>query len=145
VADALCSTLVAPRAASVWLSKPTRDGVRRLKTAQEHERLLSTPVVAKTEHFVLHRLNVPSEDGLRASVLVSKRHARHAVTRNLIRRQLDALVQAHSDQLPPTRHLLRLIRPMNASYSSASSMQLKKAVRHELERLLLVNPSPLAP
>ena len=119
--------------------------MRRLKTAQEHERLLATPVVAKTEHFVLHRLIEPSEQGLRASVLVSKRHARHAVTRNLIRRQLDALVLAHCDQLPPTSHLLRLTRPMNASFTSAASISLKRAVRHELARLLQVNPSSLAP
>jgi ribonuclease P protein component len=119
--------------------------VRRLQSAQDHESLLKTQVVARSAHFVMHRACEPDAQGLRASVLVSKRHARQAVTRNLIRRQLDALILAHAHQLQPTRHLFRLTRPMGSLFISASSTLLKQAVRQELQHLLLTAPTPTTP
>ncbi len=119
--------------------------MRRLQSAQDHESLLKTTVVARSAHFVMHRAAQTDEQGLRASVLVSKRHARQAVTRNLIRRQLDALIQAHAHQLLPTRHLFRLTRPMGTLFISASSTQLKQAVRQELQQLLLTAHPSITP
>ena len=122
--------------------------MRRLQSGEDHERLLKSEVVARSAHFVMHRLTEPDDQGLRASVLVSKRHARQAVTRNLIRRQLDALIQLHAKDIQPTRHLFRLTRPMSAHFVSASSAQLKQVVRKELQQLLLtarpasITPSP---
>jgi ribonuclease P protein component len=75
-----------------------------------------------------------------AGYVVPKRHARRAVTRNLIRRQMrQALTeqQGASAGLPPGIWVLRLRREFDyALYPSASSAPLKAAVREELERLL---------
>lgn len=75
-----------------------------------------------------------------AGYVVPKRHARRAVTRNLIRRQMrQALIeqQGGGAGLPPGIWVLRLRQGFDrAQYPSAASAPLKAAVRDELARLL---------
>ena len=70
-------------------------------------------------------------------MVVPKRHARRAVTRNLIRRQMRALMQAHASELPPGLWVLRLKAPFDPrQFPSACSQALRTAVRDELGVLL---------
>jgi len=75
-----------------------------------------------------------------AGYVVPKRHARRAVTRNLIRRQMrQALIEQQGGDagLPPGIWVLRLRQGFDrAQYPSAASAPLKAAVRDELARLL---------
>lgn len=72
--------------------------IRHLQSRQQFQHLLGVAPAAKTSHFCLHRL--PAGPWLQADfsacalwvgVLVPKRWARRAVTRNLIRRQIYAV------------------------------------------------------
>ena len=69
--------------------------------------------------------------------VVPKRHARRAVTHNLIKRQMRAVVERLEAQLEPGVWLLRLKSPFSpAQFPSADSRALRLAVRGELEALL---------
>ncbi len=69
--------------------------------------------------------------------LVPKRHARRAVTRNLIKRQGHSAFSRHAATLPPGLWLLRLRQPFSTTeFPSAKSQALARAVRGELEALL---------
>jgi ribonuclease P protein component len=73
---------------------------------------------------------------VRLGVLVPKRHARRAVTRNLIRRLVRALFIRQVAALPTGHWLVRLKAPFApAVFVSAASPALARAVRQELERL----------
>lgn len=103
------------------------------------------------------RLPDPAGDAACASLrghwlgmVVPKRHARRAVTRNLIRRQMRALMQAHAAELPPGLWVLRLKAPFDPrQFPSACSQALRIAVRDELGVLLRRarsgQPQPRAP
>lgn len=68
--------------------------------------------------------------------VVPKRHARRAVTRNLIRRQIYAAAGRARVGLPGGMWLVRLRQPFASSqYPSASSDVLRAAVRQELDKL----------
>lgn len=70
-------------------------------------------------------------------VLVPKRHARRAVTRNLIRRLVRAVFALHLAGLPSGRWLVRLKAPFPArEFVSAASPSLAAAIRDELGQLL---------
>ena len=76
-------------------------------------------------------------------LVVPKRHARRAVTRNLLKRQMrsrmaDAVAQAPMPaQLPPGLWVLRLKSPFDkARFASAASAALRDAARSELTLLL---------
>ena len=114
---------------------------------------MSGAPVAKTPHFALHR----SALGATASagpalfpvadawlgVLLPKRWARRAVTRNAIRRQIYELARLQADQLPQAAWVVRLRSEFSRKqFVSASSDPLKRAVRAELEQLLgrVLNP-----
>lgn len=69
--------------------------------------------------------------------MVPKRHAKRAVTRNLLKRQMRAGFARHAVNLPPGLWLLRLHAGFAvADYPSARSEALAQAARHEIERLL---------
>ena len=69
--------------------------------------------------------------------VVPKRHARRAVTRNLIKRQIYAAAGRVESALPEGMWLVRLRHPYAATaYPSAASDALRAAVRLELDRLL---------
>jgi ribonuclease P protein component len=68
--------------------------------------------------------------------VVPKRHARRAVTRNLIKRQIRAAAQRMEPGLPEGMWLVRLRQPFAATaFPSAASQALRQAVRVELDRL----------
>ena len=68
--------------------------------------------------------------------MVPKRHARRAVTRNLIKRQIrTAALRVHAG-LPEGMWLVRLRQPFAVTaFPSAASQALRQAVRAELDRL----------
>ena len=68
--------------------------------------------------------------------VVPKRHARRAVTRNLLKRQMRAAAQRVEGRLPGGLWLVRLRQPFAAAdFPSAASQALRAAARTELDRL----------
>jgi len=68
--------------------------------------------------------------------VVPKRHARRAVTRNLIKRQIRAAALRVHAGLPEGMWLVRLRQPFAVpAFPSAASQALRQAVRTELDRL----------
>jgi ribonuclease P protein component len=125
--------------------------VRRLTSQAQFQAVLACPPVARTEHFVMHRMDLHSSPdterrtraehqafahaGLWLGAMVPKRWARRAVTRNLIKRQIYSLARQH---LRPDdgAYLVRLRSIYEKrQYSSAASDHLRIAVRSELEQL----------
>lgn len=118
---------------------------------------MAGPPVAKTPHFALHRAPL---DGLHEGrrlfpvvdtwlgVLLPKRWAKRAVTRNAIRRQIyeTARQRAQAEGLPDAALVVRLRTAFNRQvFVSATSDALKRAVRTELEQLyaqLARRPAP---
>jgi ribonuclease P protein component len=69
--------------------------------------------------------------------IVPKRHARRAVTRSLLKRQIRAAFERHAAALPGGLWLVRLRAPFSATeFVSARSPRLASAARTELDRLL---------
>ncbi len=72
-----------------------------------------------------------------AGCVVPKRHAKRAVTRNLVKRQVRAALARHAGRLAPGLWLVRLKAPFaGAQFPSAASGALRQAVRAELESLI---------
>ncbi len=102
--------------------------------------------VAKTPHFALHRAALNSGDGTSAlfpvadawlGVLLPKRWARRAVTRNAIRRQIYEAARSRAPDLPQAALVVRLRTEFSRKqFISATSDGLKRAVRAELDQLL---------
>ncbi len=70
--------------------------------------------------------------------VVPKRHARRAVTRSLLKRQMRSVFEKHAGALAPGLWLLRLSQTFAvAQFPSARSAALSMAARSELESLLL--------
>lgn len=70
-------------------------------------------------------------------LVVPKRYARRAVTRNLIKRQMRTLMAAQAATLPAGLWVLRLKSPFDrAQFSSPASDRLRDAARDELALLL---------
>lgn len=68
--------------------------------------------------------------------VIPKRHARRSVTRNLLRRQIRAVMADQIDQLPAGLWLVRLRAPFaRADFPSADSEALRQAARAELHQL----------
>ena len=113
--------------------------------------------VARTEHFALHRAGFqptgqesssagPGSERSQAlfavqgepwiGAIVPKRWARRAVTRNAIKRQIYTVSQDFEARLPAAAHVVRLRAGFDkARFRSATSPELKEAVRAELQRL----------
>jgi ribonuclease P protein component len=134
--------------------------VHRLKTRPQFQAALAGGTVSRTAHFALHRLlltvgeSTPKAsadtagpapdaaqalfalDGVWMGAMVPKRWARRAVTRNAIKRQIYAVSRHYADRLPHAAHVVRLRTAFDRKqFISASSEQLKWAVRQELEQL----------
>jgi ribonuclease P protein component len=72
-------------------------------------------------------------------LVVPKRHAKRAVTRSLIKRQMRAQADAHRERLPPGQWVLRLRAPFDPRrFSSAASSLLRETAREELARVFAV-------
>lgn len=81
--------------------------------------------------------------------VVPKRHARRAVTRALIKRQIYAAAERHRAELAPGLWVVRLRAPIERSlFPSAASTALKLGTRTELDALFaragrfLAEPKP---
>lgn len=118
---------------------------------------MAGPPVVKTAHFALHMAAAPlalkTPEGAPApvgvlsrplftgpgpwvGVVVPKRWARRAVTRNLIKRQIYALAQERLLALPCAAMVVRLRSGFDRQqFVSAASDTLKGAVRTELQML----------
>lgn len=102
--------------------------------------------VAKTPHFALHRVALDAAREGRPlfpvadawlGVLLPKRWARRAVTRNAIRRQIYEASRERAAALPRAVFVVRLRTGFNRQqFVSATSDALKRAVRAELDQLL---------
>lgn len=141
--------------------------MQRLKTRAQFQAVLAGATVARSEHFALHRSELPSCDKGVAGVLASelsekaeitekklqplfplldlwigamvpKRWAKRAVTRNAIKRQIYTVCADFSPKQRQAAFVVRLRRDFSRKvYVSASSDQLKQAVRTELLALIL--------
>ena len=79
----------------------------------------------------------PPPEGRWLGTVVPKRHARRAVTRNLLKRQMRAVVQHEADKLPPGLWVVRLKAPFDKQqFPSAASAPLRDSARSELAILL---------
>ena len=141
-----------------WYSLKSADFVAMLATAplatSRHfvlQHLAASPASAK---LVARRAVVPnlstadaptradSVDNISApsawwlGVVVPKRHAKRAVTRNLLKRQVRAVVDRHRPRMPPGQWLVRLRAPFDARlFVSAASAALRETARVELEEM----------
>lgn len=144
--------------------------LRSLQTRAQFEAALRAQVVARSEHFALHRLlidrpetsgsasalvrNSSSEpvsqerseksvwaglnlDGPALGVVVPKRWAPRAVTRNLIKRQARELARQGLSAQANTVFLLRLRKHWGASYTAARSPLLAREVRRQIQGVFL--------
>jgi ribonuclease P protein component len=141
--------------------------IGRLLQAADFERVLKSPSRSRSAHFALHHVAQPplpprkpapkmiSTDLSTAAAqacpqpvddlldrrwlgyVVPKRHARRAVTRNLLKRQIRHAFDRHAEHLPPGQWLVRLRCPFALTdFISARSDRLAHASRQELESLL---------
>ncbi len=139
----------------------------RLVHKADFERLLSTRSRVRSTHFALHHVSgapqgpptwvckagaaelsttpapvlpPPVDDspaGHWVGCVVPKRHARRAVTRNLLKRQIRASFDRHAASLPGGLWLVRLRAGFStAEFVSARSVALAQAARAELDGLL---------
>ncbi len=140
--------------------------MQRIKTRAQFQAVMAGSTVSRTTHFALHRVALPQSSASTSAstsvpatatatapalaapplfavhdvwvgVLLPKRWARRAVTRNAIRRQIYAVCDAHAAELPRAAHVIRLRSTFDRKlFISATSAQLKQAVRTELEQLV---------
>lgn len=69
-------------------------------------------------------------------LVVPKRHAKRAVTRNLIKRQLREAMRRHGAALPPGLWVVRLRAPIDRTeFRSPASECLRESARSEIEQL----------
>ena len=105
----------------------------------------------KSPHFVLHHWQTSCESltgpeltsapalfiDRHLGVVVPKRLAKKAVTRNLIRRQAKDIWQRMHEKLPSAVYVVRLKAAFSGhDFASASSVRLRQAVRAELTQLV---------
>ncbi len=114
---------------------------------------MAAGTVSRTTHFALHRCRLQTPTvaaaaqppaagpvglelacGVWIGALIPKRWAKRAVTRNTIKRQIYAL--SGESSLPSAAHVVRLRAGFDRKlFLSATSAQLKSAVRGELQQL----------
>lgn len=88
----------------------------------------------------------PRLQGHWLGLVVPKRHAKRAVTRNLIKRQIRAAMQHHAAALPPGLWVVRLRQGFDRQqFSSPASEQLQAVARGEIAQLFERAAAPRAP
>ncbi|ARU03318.1 hypothetical protein CCO03_00200 [Comamonas serinivorans] len=127
--------------------------MRRLKTRAQFQAVLAGQVVARTPHFVLHRLTLGSastealEPGPAAllfptpdawvGAMLPKRWAKRSVTRHAIKRQIYHRPEWALAAFDGHAHVVRLRSGFSTkAFPSAWSEPLRLAVRQELAQLL---------
>ncbi len=137
--------------------------MQRLKTRPQFQATMSAGTIARTAHFALHRMELVAEvAGMAANpntgpgsndpqalfgigavrqqawlgAMVPKRWARRSVTRHTIKRQIYAVSTDYEDALCCASYVVRLRSGFDRKqFISATSDQLKVAVRKELQQL----------
>lgn len=113
-----------------------------LRTPEQFQVVMNAGVLAQSPHFALHGLRL-SAAGVSAplftgahshlGVVLPKRHAKKAVRRNMLRRQIVSLGRDLNEALQDSALVVRLKRGFDdQTFVSARSVPLKKAVRAEL-------------
>jgi ribonuclease P protein component len=140
---------------SLLQSGPTGEGshdfarARRIIKTDEFSSVFRLRPSQKSAHFVLYtRLNqLPHA---RLGVVVAKRLAPRAVTRNTIKRVTRELFRVTG--LPAIDCVVRLAKPVNSKSGPATSAKLKAELRQELSRMFAAQarlsrtaPLPKAP
>ncbi len=141
--------------------------IGRLVHKADFERLLATRSRSRSAHFALHHVGTDdlpprppaaepaagnlstgsvgstpapvdkSEPSLWCGCVVPKRHARRAVTRSLLKRQIRGALSRHAALLPAGHWLVRLRAGFPVTeFASARSQALSEAARTELDGLL---------
>ena len=137
--------------------------MQRLKTRPQFQATMSAGTIARTPHFALHRLELAAEvaemvanpktgpgsndpqalfgiGALREQAwlgaMVPKRWAKRSVTRHTIKRQIYAVATDYEAALLRASYVVRLRSGFDRKqFVSATSEQLKAAVRKELQQL----------
>lgn len=105
------------------------------QASKRAENELSTEA-APFEVEVVDELLVSGATGLWLGAVVPKRHARRAVTRTLLKRQIRSVVGARAPALLSGLWVVRLRAPFDkARFPSAASDALRRCAREELELL----------
>jgi ribonuclease P protein component len=112
---------------------------RRIVKTDEFSSVFRLRPVQRSAHFVLYtRINqLPHA---RLGIVVAKRFAPRAVTRNTIKRVARELFRQSA--LPAIDCIVRLSRPVNAKTGPATSAALKVELRKELMRLFMSQRLP---
>jgi ribonuclease P protein component len=114
--------------APVWT--PSMARADELSTESDHPGVLPVDNIAALAH------------GFHLGAVVPKRHAKRAVTRSLIKRQIRATFASHAAALPAGQWLVRLRQPFApAQFVSARSPALQRAAQQELNQLFS-HPNP---
>lgn len=80
--------------------------------------------------------NAPKPRHWWLGLVVPKRHARRAVTRSLLKRQMRSQADGQRHRLPPGQWIIRLRAPFDPRrFTSAASTPLRDAARQELEQI----------
>jgi ribonuclease P protein component len=106
---------------------------RRIVKTDEFSSVFRLRPVARTDHFVLY-VRPNSLGHARLGIVVAKRFAPRAVTRNLVKRLARELFRTSA--LGAVDCIVRLSKPLVGRQQSASSPPLRHAVAAELARLL---------
>jgi ribonuclease P protein component len=122
--------------------------LQRLASRPQFQAVLAGSIVARTPHFALHRVALDANranearqplfavDDVWLGAMVPKRWAKRAVTRNTIKRQVYAVSQDFESSLTRSAHVVRLRSGFDRlHFASATSDELKAAVRSELQQL----------
>lgn len=141
---------VVPRVASAWPSKPdagflpesrnacfmraTFGPAARLHRPSEFAAALKGRRIARGALLVVStpREQPEADASARLGMIIAKRFAPHAVTRNTIKRVIRESFRQRRDDLPPRDFVFRLHGPVG----SVTLTELKKQVRAEVETLL---------
>ncbi|MES2535499.1 MAG: ribonuclease P protein component [Pseudomonadota bacterium] len=112
---------------------------RRIVKTDEFSSVFRLRPVYRSAHFVLYT-RVTDLPHARLGVVVAKRFAPRAVTRNTIKRVARELFRQSA--LPPIDCIVRLSKPVNAKSGPATTAALKAELRNELMRLFLSQRLP---
>lgn len=105
---------------------------RRIVKTDDFSSVFRLRPAYKTTHFVLYTRKTQLPHA-RLGVVVAKRFAPRAVTRNTIKRITRELFRTAN--LPALDCIVRLAKPVNAKTGPATTKQLKTVLREELLRL----------
>ena len=106
--------------------------VRRIVKTDEFSSVFRLRPAQKTAHFVLYTRSNDLPHA-RLGVVVAKRFAPRAATRNTIKRVTRELFRLA--KLPALDCIVRLARPVNTKQGPATTVALKAAIRVEIARL----------